>query len=98
MTAPRFSVVMLLPEARGLAEQSVRSWTAGQDFARRRLELVAVSDGREPGVETRVPPWLGTSDRLLLYPGATRTELCGRGARAARGEFIVFTESHCLAE
>ncbi len=37
-------------------------------------------------------------DRLLQFPDATRTELYDRSAGAACGEFIVFTESHCLAE
>jgi hypothetical protein len=98
MTAPRFSIVMLLPEARGMVERSVRSWTTAQHFARERFELVAVSDGNCPEVEARIPALLGASDRLLLYPGANRTALYDRGARAARGEFLIFTESHCVAE
>lgn len=96
MTVPRFSVVMLLPDARGIAEQSVRSWSADQDFTRDQFELIVVSNGREPDVETRIRPLLAPHDRLLQYPEATRAELYDLGARAGRGEFVVFTESHCL--
>jgi hypothetical protein len=88
---------MLLPEARGLAERSVRSWTAGQDFARERFEVLVVTNGRERRAEARIASLLGVPDRLLPCPGATRAELYDRGARTARGEFVVFTESHCLA-
>lgn len=97
MNARRFSVVMLLPDARGIAERSVRSWTSEQDFARDRFELIVVANGSEPRVESRIAPLLGASDGLLQFPNAHRAELYDRGARAARGEFVVFTEAHCLA-
>jgi hypothetical protein len=96
MIAPRFSVVILLPEARGLAERSVRSWVE-QEFARDQFELLVVGDGRDAEAEARIAPVLRAADHLLQVPGASRTELFDRGARAARGEFVIFTESHCLA-
>ncbi|MBM3982060.1 MAG: hypothetical protein FJ304_17715 [Planctomycetes bacterium] len=82
MTAPRFSVVLHLPDARGIDAQSVRSWVA-QDLARERFEVVAVTDGRDRATERRVPPLLGSPDSLLRFPRATRAELFDRGARAA---------------
>ncbi len=56
MSAFRFSIVMLLPDARGLAERSVRSWVADQDFAREQFELIVVSNGCEPDVDVHAPP------------------------------------------
>ena len=94
MTSPRFSVVILLPGARGLAARCVRGWTAGQDFPRDRYEVLVADDG-SAGAQVRSP---GGADRLVEKPRGTRTELFDLGARAARGEFLVFTESHCVAE
>jgi hypothetical protein len=98
MSALRFSIVMLLPDARGVAERSVRSWTTDQDFAHEQFELIAVSNGSEPDLDGRVSPLLRKADSLLQFPNATRTELYDAGACAARGEFVIFTESHCVVE
>ncbi len=98
MRAPRFSVVMYLPDSRGIAGQSVRSWTEQRDFARDRFELLVMANGSEPETEAQIPPLLSGNDRLLCYCGAARTELFDRGVRAARGEFVILTESHSPAE
>jgi hypothetical protein len=94
----RFTVVILLPEARGLAERCVRSWVSEQDFARDSYEVLVVSDGGEPEIESRIQPLLGANDRVLQYAGENRSGLYDHGARAARGEFVIITESHCIAE
>src|ERR1700724_1397653 len=54
----------------------------GQTLAAKRFEIVAVT-----------PPPGGR-----LARGAAEMELSQAGARAARGEVLLFTEAHCLAE
>jgi predicted dehydrogenase len=95
---PDVSVILPLPDHRGWAERSVASWLREQTLPAHRFELIVVSDGAEPDVETRVERLLRSQDRLLRRPGVHEIELYDVGARAARAPMLLFTEPHCVAE
>jgi hypothetical protein len=95
---PRFSVVVPLIESRGLAERCIELWTRRQTLPREAYEVIAVGDRTAPRLENAVARLLTPSDRLISLQGAPRTRLFDVGARAASGEFIFLTESHCLPE
>jgi hypothetical protein len=91
------SVILPLGDHRRLAVASARAW-AGQTLDAGCYEIVAVADGRERRTEERVRQALRPSDRLLTLPGRSEIELYQGGAEAARGQTLLFTESHCVPE
>ena len=93
---PRFSVIVPLIEHRGVARESIATWQR-QTIPRSDFEMIAVTRGEEPDVERQIADLLGPDDRILSEPGANRSRLYDLGARAARGEILLFTESHCFA-
>ncbi len=100
---PSVTVVATLAFPRRRPVECLRSWTYGQQFDGD-IELVVVSDGRRPRLERRVRTTLRAADRLLTLPGADEMAQYDLGARAARGQWLLFTEPHveahpdCLAE
>jgi len=100
---PLVSVVTTLTVPRRRPVECLRSWTSGQrlDGA---VELVVVGDGRRPRLERRVRAALRPGDRLLRLPGADEMAQYDLAARAARGDWLLFTEPHvealpdCLAQ
>jgi len=95
MDAPRLSVVLPLVDDRGLAAESVRAW-ARQTLPADRYEVVAVDDRRHARRAERVREALRPHDQLVVEAGGGEIELYQRGADAARGEFLLFTESHAV--
>jgi len=96
--APRFSIVVPCIEHRGMAEPCLAGWLAQEQFPGEGFELLWVSDAAHDDVADWVAGQLRGQDRLLRSAGSNRSELYDAGARAARGEFVVFTESHCVPE
>jgi len=95
---PEVSVILPIGDHRGYAERAVGSWTQGQGFPRDDYEVILAWDGAETGLDERVEPLLGPSDRLIRNDDATEIELYDQAARAARGRLLIFTEPHCIAE
>jgi predicted dehydrogenase len=95
---PDVSVVLVLPDHRGWAERAVASWLDEQTLPADRYELIVVSDGADPDLETRLERLLRPQDRLLRRPGAHEIVLYDVGARAAQAPTLLFTEPHCVAE
>jgi predicted dehydrogenase/glycosyltransferase involved in cell wall biosynthesis len=94
----RFSVIVPLVEDRDMAAACLSQWVNCQSLARGDYEVLVVSDGATPELEREIQSLLGPSDRLLREDKANRSRLYDLGARAASGEFLFFTESHCLPE
>jgi len=92
---PRLSVVLPLGDPRGLAVASVRAWV-GQTLPAARYEVVAVDDKREPRRTARARQTLRANDLLIVKALGSEIELYQAGADAARGEFLLFTESHAV--
>ncbi|MFL6230757.1 MAG: glycosyltransferase [Pyrinomonadaceae bacterium] len=67
------------------------------DYPRERCEVVVVDDGSEPGVDEVVEQFHERLDlKLLAQANAGPAAARNRGARAARGEFLIFTDDDCL--
>ncbi len=94
---PSLSVVLPLVDERKFAARAVSSWldqrTAAQDF-----ELVLVSNGRRPALEQRIERLVGANDRIVPCRSTNEAVLYNAGARAARGDVLMFSEAHVLAE
>lgn len=95
MELPRLSVVLPLGDDRGLAPESVRAWTR-QSLRAALYEVVAVDDGRRRRLTERARGTLRPHDSHVVRAGGSEIELYQAGAEAARGEFILFTESHAV--
>jgi GT2 family glycosyltransferase len=95
---PELSVVLTLIDHEGHGAECVESWARGQDLARERYELIAVSNGGDPEAEELVESLIGPEDRLLRVSGHQELELHDQGAREARGRWLLFTEAHTVAE
>lgn len=95
--APTLSVVLPLVDDRGYGESAIASWT-GQKASAGCFEIVAVAAGRHGSLVERCRALLRPQDRMETAPGAGEVELYAAGIRAARGEFLLFTEAHCIAD
>lgn len=96
--APDFSVIIPLPDHRGLAMQCVASFAQQQTLPRDRYELILLSDGAEPALDERLRQLLGPDDQLHVHATDNETLLYDMGARRARGKMLLFSEPHCIAE
>jgi hypothetical protein len=95
VSTPRLSVVLPLGDHRGLAVASVRAWV-GQTLPAASYEVVAVDDQRERRHTPRVRETLRANDQFVVKARASEIELYQAGADAARGEILLFTESHAV--
>jgi hypothetical protein len=91
----RLSVVLPLGDHRGLAADSVHAWVR-QSLPAALYEIVAVDDERRPRRTERARAALRPHDSLVVRGGGSEIELYQAGAEAARGEFLLFTESHAV--
>jgi ectoine hydroxylase-related dioxygenase (phytanoyl-CoA dioxygenase family) len=100
LTEPRplVSVLVTLMRHRGSVRESLRSWTAGQTVSRRQIELVVLSDGTDSAAEDGAREVLGPADRLIRLDASNEMELYHAAATHARGEWLIFTEPHCIAD
>lgn len=95
----RFSVVIPLEFHRGIAEKCIASWAQSQTFSRGDFEIViAAPEGHNPTELKRIAGLLSEYDVLLSIAAHHDMGLIAEGAKKARGEFLVFTESHVWAE
>jgi len=95
---PEVSVIVALPDHRGLASECVESLTRQQTYSRDQYEVIVVSDGTDPALDLRVKALLGEQDRMITHASTNLYLLYNVGVREARGRLLFFTESHCLAE
>jgi hypothetical protein len=96
----RFSVIVPLGSQRGQTEACLRGWTREQTFPRDGYEVLAI--GHPPSLPPRdiaaVRGLLSPPDRLLEHDQPHDLALSVRGAAEARGELLLFTESHVLPD
>ena len=97
-SGPDLSVVLTLVDHEGHAAECVESWARSQELSRKRYEVIAVSNAREPEVDERVRALLCSQDRVLNASASQELALHDHGARAARGRWLLFTEAHTVAE
>ena len=90
------SLVLPLPDHRGLADRSIRSWAVEQTLPRDRYDVIVVTDGSTPIVEAQVSALLRPNDRMLSVAPGTEAHFYVAGAREARGRWIFFSEAHVL--
>lgn len=95
---PLVSVLVTLMRHRDITRESVQSWTAEQTLPRRQIELIVLSDGTDPVTESKTREVLGPEDRLIRLDAANEIELYHAAASQARGEWLLFTEPHCIAD
>ncbi len=95
---PKVSVIIPLPDHRGQALACVASWVREQTYPREHLEVIVVTDGSDPVLDSRVRELLGPQDRMISQPTTNVYLLYNLGARQAGGRLLLFTESHCVAE
>lgn len=95
---PLISVVVPIPDNRGQALPSIRSWACDQTLPRDLYEVIAVTDGADPELDAQVSALLAPHDRLIVEPSDNEIRLWDVGARAARGRWLFFTEAHCLGD
>jgi predicted dehydrogenase/glycosyltransferase involved in cell wall biosynthesis len=96
--APDVSVIVGLPDHRGLALECIRSLTQQQSYSRERFEVIVATDGSDPELDSRVNALLRPRDRMIRHATPSLYLLYHLGAREARGKLLFFTESHCIVE
>ena len=100
---PFLSVIIPLADHRGHALEAIESWTR-QSCPREDYEVIVITDGREPQLAAAVAGLLAPRDQCFRCDKGSLHECYNAGARAARGQVFLFTESHvkadtdCLAE
>jgi predicted dehydrogenase/GT2 family glycosyltransferase len=97
-TQPDVSVIVALPDHQGLAIECVESLVRSQTYPRDRFEVIVVTDGTDPALESRVKALLGPQDRMISHATTNESLLYDLGARQARGKLLFITEPHCIAE
>ena len=95
---PEVSVIVALPDHRGLAIECVESWVREQTYPRECFEVIVVTDGSDPGLDTSVKELLGPEDQMICHETTNELLLYDVGARQARGKLLFITEPHCIAE
>jgi hypothetical protein len=98
MTRPKVSIIMPLQWHRDMAPIAIRAWTAGQSVSRDGVaELIVTAGPRTTNAEMDVlEAALLPDDRLIRSEHAHDMGQVEVGARAASGEWLLFTESHCV--
>lgn len=68
-------------------------------FPRERFEILIATPPSHPVAELdEIRRLLGPQDRVLQFDHHHDLKLCVMAAKAARGDVLIFTESHCLPE
>lgn len=90
---PRFSILVPLEGDRGDLLACLQQWRT-QRFPRDQFEVLLLSQRADAANDQG----RALSDRFLCAEGGNLSKVYDVGARGARGEFLVFTESHCVPE
>jgi predicted dehydrogenase len=98
MCRPRFSVLIPLEEHRGHLANCLDAWFKNQSVAASSFEVIVLSDGHDSEAEKLARGYLRQGDQLVMSPRENQSGLYDLGARQARGEFLLITESHCTPE
>jgi hypothetical protein len=95
----RFSIIIPLEFHRGQGLECLRGWTREQTFPRDQFEIVmAIPPGLPESDLNEMRALLSAHDQALFFSERHDIGLCAAAAQSARGEYLFFTESHCLPE
>jgi hypothetical protein len=96
----RFTVIIPLEFHRGQIENCLRGWVSRQTFDRNKYEILAAGCTTSLGTDavSQIKNLLRSHDRLLLSEQPHDMALFTSASPQARGEILVFTESHCLPD
>jgi glycosyltransferase involved in cell wall biosynthesis len=98
---PTVSIVMPVQRHRGKLLEALAAWSS-QDYPREKLEFVIASTGQEPQLDLQVEAYFrqAHAPRGGLAYIKTDNEIAqyAYAARYARGEWLMFTEPHCLPQ
>lgn len=94
---PLISIVMTMADHRGWAMDAVKSWAASQQCHGDLFEIILILDATVRMLEPRLRPMLRHHDKLLIAETTDEIKQYDAGARQANGEFLFFTEPHCMA-
>lgn len=95
---PKVSVITTLQFPRHRPLECLLSWTKGQEFPQDEIELIVVANGRRRSLENEVRGILRPQDQMVTVDTTNEMQLYDVGGRTARGEWLMFTEPHCIAE
>ena len=94
-TLPTYSVIVPTYKRRAALERCLAALDA-QTLARDRFEVIVVDDGSPaPPRETVARVATSLNVRLIEQANAGPASARNAGARAARGEYVVFTDDDC---
>jgi GT2 family glycosyltransferase len=100
-THPTVSIIMPVQRHRGRLLAAIDRWSA-QDYPRERLELVFASTTWEPQIDAQVKARLAQPDTprgsIVFIKTANEMAQYAYAARYALGQWLLFTEPHCLPE
>lgn len=94
----RVSVILPMKDHRGYAERAVQGWTAAQRCDAESFELIILLSPQTASLESALRKLMRPHDKLLFFSTENEMELYHRGASAASGDILFFTEPHCVAE
>lgn len=94
---PHFSVIIPLMDERATGSACLESWL-GQIYPQSRYEIVLVTPTPNGDWERSLLAKLRPQDCCLGPVAANETTLWDYGARQAAGQWLFFTEAHCLAD
>src|SRR6266568_2888498 len=91
----KFSVIVPLEFHWGQAERCVKAWCREQTFPAETYEVLCVAppsfrDAERAALEALLRP----HDRLIRSESAHDMGLCAEAAASAKGDYLIFTESH----
>jgi predicted dehydrogenase len=95
---PIVSVILPMKDHRGLSQKAVASWTSAQRCAGSDFELIVITERSTFDLEPQVTPLLRAQDRLVRYDTSNELEQYHHGATLGRGDILLFTEPHVVAE
>lgn len=94
---PIVSVIVPISDHRGLALEAVTSWVNTQRCQADDFEVIVVIDETCQALEQALRALLRPHDVLLSVTGMNEIEQYHLGAMRTRGDYLFFTEPHCLA-
>src|SRR5690242_1278529 len=100
MTSPRPTYSVVVPTyQRGAALERCLDALASQTLERDRFEVIVVDDGSVTPPRAAVARAAASLDvRLIEQANAGPASARNAGARAARGEYVVFTDDDCIPD
>lgn len=93
------SVIVPVEFHRGLAVECIQGWANSQTYPRERYQIViAAPHTLDASISSRIQDYLQPWDRLDYFPFHHDMPLVTQAAYLADGDWLLFTESHCLPE